>query len=140
MYKQAIAVPRDHPNFGSTAVFDTFRYSPAVSAGGLLFVAGQVGLRVDGTVPETAEEQAERAFERLGVVLEAGGAGFHDLVELVTYHVAIEQHLGAFRAVKDRYITGSFPTWTILGVAALARPNLLIEIRAIAALRPVSAG
>ena len=38
-----------------------------------------------------------------------------------------------FREVKERYITADFPAWTILGVASLARPNLLIEIKAVAA-------
>ena len=135
MSKHIIQVPEGHSVFGSTAVFGTFKYSPAVRAGGLVFVAGQIGLRADGTIPETAQEQADWAFKRLGVILEAGGLGFGDLVELVTYHVDIDKQLTDFRQVKDRYITTDFPAWTILGVAALARSTLLVEIRAVAAAR-----
>ena len=47
--------------------------------------------------------------------------------------INIDKQLTAFRQVKDRYIKEDYPTWTILGVAALARSTLLIEIRAVAA-------
>jgi enamine deaminase RidA (YjgF/YER057c/UK114 family) len=56
-------------------------------------------------------------------------------VELVSYHVRIDEQLTSFREIKDKYFTRDFPAWTILGVASLARPNLLIEIKAVAAAR-----
>lgn len=55
----------------------------------------------------------------------------------MTYHVDVGAQLADFRAVKEKYIRSDFPAWTILGVAALARPELVIEIKAIAATRPV---
>lgn len=134
--KKALLLPDTHPVLGSTAVFQSFNYAPAVAAGGLLFVAGQIGLRADGSVPESAEEQADWAFRRLGAILEAAGSGFEDLVELVSYHVDVDAQLASFRAVKDRYVHQHPPTWTILGVAALARPALLVEIKAVAVQRP----
>ena len=130
---QRLRLPENHPTFGSYKVFDLFQYSPAVQAGGLLFVAGQVGIRPDGTVPESAEEQIELAFQRLGAILARRGLGFDDLVELVSYHVRIDEQLATFRAIKERCITREFPAWTILGVASLARPDLLVEIKAVAA-------
>ena len=130
---QRLRLPGHHPSFGGNKVFDLFQYSPAVQAGGLVFIAGQVGIRPDGTVPESVEEQIELAFQRLGAILAQQGLGFGDLVELVTYHVRIDEQLTTFRAVKERYVTREFPAWTILGVAALARPELLVEIKAVAA-------
>ncbi|MNR51340.1 hypothetical protein D3C85_1710020 [compost metagenome] len=56
-------------------------------------------------------------------------------MELVSYHVRIDDQLTAFREIKDTFITKDFPAWTILGVESLARPNLLIEIKAVAATR-----
>lgn len=132
---QRLRLPDDDPTFGGNAVFDRFRYAPAVKAGGLVFIAGQVGLRPDGSLPETAREQIERAFERLAAILAHLGLGFEDLVELVSYHVEVDTQLADFRAVKDRWITQDFPAWTILGVAALARPGLVVEIKAVAAVR-----
>lgn len=130
--KTTITLPNPHPVFGSTEVFKTFNYAPAVAAGGLLFIAGQIGVRADGTVPDTVEEQIDLAFQRLGAILQAAGLGFEDLVELVSYHVDVDQQLAAFRAIKDRYIQAQAPAWTILGVAALARPTLQVEIKAVA--------
>src|SRR5437867_2567750 len=132
---QRLRLPEDDPTFGSNKVFDLFKYSPAVKAGRLVFIAGQVGIRPDGTVPDSAEEQIDLAFKRLGAILKHEGLGFEDLVELVSYHVRIDEQLTTFREVKDKYVTRDFPAWTILGMASLARPNLLIEIKAVAAAR-----
>lgn len=130
-----LRLPENDPTFGSNKVFDLFQYSPAVRAGGLVFIAGQVGIRADGTVPESAAEQIDLAFQRLGAILAHEGLRFEDLVELVSYHLRIDEQLPTFRQIKERYITREFPAWTILGVASLARPNLLVEIKAVAAAR-----
>ena len=135
--KTTVVLANPHSVLGSTEVFRTFNYAPAVAAGGLLFVAGQIGIRADGTVPGSIEEQIDLAFQRLGAVLAEAGLDFGDLVELVTYHVDIDRQLAAFRDIKDRYIKENAPAWTILGVAALARPTLLVEIKAVAATRDV---
>jgi enamine deaminase RidA (YjgF/YER057c/UK114 family) len=132
---QRLRLPEADPTFGSNKVFDLFKYSPAVTAGGLTFIAGQVGIRADGTVPDSVEEQIRLAFTRLGAILKHQGLRFEDLVELVSYHVRIDEQLTLFREIKDQFIMGQFPTWTIVGVASLARPNLLIEIKAVAAAR-----
>ena len=133
--KTTLALSNPHPVLGSTDVFKTFNYAPAVAAGGLLFVAGQIGLRADGTIPTSVEEQIDLAFRRLGAILQAAGLGFEDLVELVSYHVDIDKQLASFREIKDRYIKDNAPAWTILGVAAVARPTLFVEIKAVAATR-----
>jgi enamine deaminase RidA (YjgF/YER057c/UK114 family) len=132
--KEIMTVPEGHPVFGGPKVFDAFQYSPAVAAGGLLFIAGQIGMRADGTIPEDADEQGVLGFERLGALLALRGLGFSSLVDLTTYHVDIDQQIVAFRAIKERYITEAFPAWTILGVAGLARPVLKVEIKAVAVL------
>ena len=132
---ERLRLPENDPTCGSNKVFDLFKYSPAVKAGGLVFIAGQVGLRPDGTVPESAEEQIRLAFQRLGAILKHEGLGFEDLVELVSYHVRIDEQLATFREIKDEFIQSDFPAWTILGIASLARPNMLIEIKAVAAAR-----
>jgi len=133
--KKALTLPEGHPVFGSNKIFELFQYNPAVESNGLLFIAGQIGMRADGTIPEDVAEQCDLAFQRLGAILEARGLGFEDLVDLTSYHVDIDQHLTTFREVKERYVKQDFPAWTILGVAALARPILKIEVKAVAALR-----
>jgi enamine deaminase RidA (YjgF/YER057c/UK114 family) len=134
--KQAIN-PTD-PMFAGAdgkSIFDRFEYSAAVKAGGLVFVAGQVGLDPDGSIPAELEAQFVNAFERLKVVLESAGSSLDNLVELVTYHVDLPTGLRAFMEIKQRYVKAPFPTWSIIGVAALARPELKIEIKAVATAR-----
>jgi len=118
---------------GGGTIFEKFRYSSAVKAGGLVFVAGQIGLNPDGSMPEKPEQQFVNAFERLKLVLEEAGCGMSDLVELVSYHVGLSAHLAEFAKVKSQYVPEPFPTWTILDIAGLARPGLIIEIKAVAA-------
>lgn len=116
---------------GST-IFKKFGYSPAVRAGDFLYVAGQIGLNPDGTMPANDEGQIVNAFDRLKIVLEEAGASLDDIVELVSYHVGLQNHLGKFVEIKSRYIREPYPTWTILEIAGLARPGLVIEIKAVA--------
>jgi enamine deaminase RidA (YjgF/YER057c/UK114 family) len=116
---------------GST-IFKKFGYSPAVRAGDFLYVAGQIGLNPDGSMPANDEGQIVNAFDRLKIVMEEAGASLDDIVELVSYHVGLQNHLGKFVEIKSRYIREPYPTWTILEIAGLARPGLVIEIKAVA--------
>jgi len=68
-------------------------------------------------------------------LVEAQGRRMSDLVELVSYHVGLGTHLAEFSKVKSQYVPEPFPTWTILDIAGLARPGLIIEIKAVAAAR-----
>lgn len=122
---------------GGGTIFDKFQYSSAVKAGGLVFVAGQIGLNPDGSMPEKPEQQFVNAFERVKLVLEEAGCQMSDLVELVSYHVGLntDNHLADFMKAKAQYVSAPFPTWTILGIAGLARPGLIIEIKAVAVAR-----
>lgn len=135
MPKHIVTVPDGHPKYGPTALFASLRSAPAVLAGGLVFVSGQFGLRPDGSVPVSSVEQATRAFDRLGVVLEAAGCSFDDLVELTSYHVDLDLHLVEFMQVKDRYLKDNLPAWTMLGVHSMARAGLTVQIKAVAAAR-----
>ena len=122
---------------GGGTVFDKFQYSSAVKAGGLVFVAGQIGLNSDGSMPDKHEQQFINAFERIKLVLEEVGCQMSDLVELVSYHVGLNtnNHLADFMKVKAQYVPAPYPTWTILDIAGLARPGLVIEIKAVAVAR-----
>ena len=56
------------------------------------------------------------------------------VVELLTFHVDFNDHLGSFMKVKDRYISEPYPAWTAIGVSALAFGSL-VEIKATAVRR-----
>jgi len=97
-----------------------------------LFTNGQVGTKLDGTTPETTSEQAEVAFTRLEAVLAASNMALSDIVRLTVF-LTDQDDVGTFVKARDRVMRHHKPGAIILIVKALARPELKIEIEAIAA-------
>lgn len=105
-----------------------------VPAGPLVITSGQVGMHQSGDIPSGMEAQTRLAFENLGRALEAGGAGWRDVVKL-TYFVTDLAELLTVRRVRDEFLdTASPPASSLVQVAGLFMPELLIEVEAIASL------
>jgi enamine deaminase RidA (YjgF/YER057c/UK114 family) len=100
----------------------------------LLFTNGQVGTKRDGTTPGTTADQAEVVFARLEAVLAAAKMTLSDIVRLTVF-LPDQGDVGTFVEVRDRVMGDHKPGAIILVVKALARPELKIEIEAIAAKR-----
>lgn len=129
-----IDVPEDSEVFGKTvSAFASFGYSAAVRSHGHLFIAGTIGRRADGTIPEGIEEQTEIAIRKLGEILRLEGLSLSALVDVTSYHVDIHQHMSGFVKAKARLVSPPYPTWSLIGISGLASPGLLVEIRAVAA-------
>lgn len=110
-------------------------YSHVVSipAGRLVWTSGQVGMTAEGEVPGGWEAQTRLAFENVGRALAAGGAGWGDVVKL-TYYVVATDELPVVRRVRDEFVdTTAPPTSSLVQVAGLFRPDLLVEVEAVAA-------
>ena len=111
-------------------------YSHVVSipAGRLVWTSGQVPLDAAGAAPEGWEAQTRLAFANVGRALAAGGADWDDVVKL-TFYVVDTNELATVRAVRDEFVnTAAPPTSSLVQVAGLFRPDLLIEVEAVAAL------
>ena len=121
------------------SMYDRFHFAPAVRSGGLLLCSGQIGIDASGRAPADPTEQFTLAFEMVRTILGDAGLDFSDVVEMTTFHVGLMQHIGAFTAVKDKYLPPPFPAWTAIGVSELAFPGGLAEVRVIAALRTPAA-
>lgn len=105
-----------------------------IPAGRLVWTSGQVGIAADGSVPSGCEAQTQLVFENVGRALAAAGAGWHDVVKLTFYVVSVDE-LEIIRAVRDEYVnTGAPPTSSLVQVAGLFRPDLLIEVEAVASI------
>jgi enamine deaminase RidA (YjgF/YER057c/UK114 family) len=110
-------------------------YSHVVSipAGRLVWTSGQVGIAADGAVAQGWEAQTRLAFENVGRALAAAGAEWPDVVKLTLFVVAIDEL--SVRRVRDAFINlAAPPTSSLVQVAGLFRPDLLIEVEAVAAL------
>ncbi|AMB60098.1 RidA family protein [Microterricola viridarii] len=114
----------------------TAQFSQAirVSGGDLVFVSGIIGMRADGSLPETTREQIEVAFENLTAVLRAADASPDDVVK-VNVFIGEEFRLlrDDLREIRARYFTHDFPVSTLVQVAGFAGPDYRFEIEAIAA-------
>jgi enamine deaminase RidA (YjgF/YER057c/UK114 family) len=132
---------------GMEVLHEKYHYCPGIKIGNTLYISGQVGRDENLQVVQGVEAQFVQAFENVKKVLDAAGATFDDVVEMVTYHVtghepstaAPEQqftipHLLLFMQVKDRYFTKEFPTWTGVGITGLSTPGLIVEIKCTAVL------
>lgn len=117
---------------GTEALYEHYHFSQATRLGDMIWVSGQVGIDANMTPGEGTAAQAELAFEGLKRVLEAAGASLADVVELMTFHTDLLGSQADFSPVKDRYFPDRYPSWTAVGVAHLAMPELLLEIRAVA--------
>ena len=109
-------------------------YSNGVStpgSGRWLHVAGQVGVRPDGTVPAGFADQAELAWSNLVAILADAGMAASDLVK-VTHFLVRADDLKDYNAVRSRHLGAARPASTLLIVQALARPQWLIEVEAVA--------
>lgn len=97
-----------------------------------LHVSGQVGLSPDGKLPSGVAAQAENVWRNIEAILAEAGMGIGDLVRVNTFLVD-PAHVAESRAVRLRHLGEHRPASTLLVVAALAAPEYLIEIEALAA-------
>ena len=109
-------------------------YSNGVSAPGSgrwLYVAGQIGVRPDGTLAATFVDQAEAAWQNLVGVLADAGMTPHDLVK-VTHYLVRADDLKDYNPVRSRHLGSARPASTLIIAQALARPEWLFEVEAVA--------
>ena len=100
-----------------------------------LVIAGQIGLRPDGTLADTIDGQCEWAFRNILGVLEAADMGPQDITKLTTY--VTDRDIGqAFAEARAKVLGDVRPPSTFLVVAGLGQPSWLIEIDATAARSP----
>src|SRR5690606_36927033 len=111
-------------------------YSHLVVAppGRLVAISGQVALDARGNPVGAGDFHAQcvQVFENLKRALAAEGLGFEDVLRLDMY-VTDMDNIAILREVRDRYLTGEHPpASTLVQVQALVRPELEVEIAALA--------
>ncbi len=107
-------------------------YNQAIKHGNMLFTSGQIPLdpqsgEIVGTDIST---QAKQVLENLLAVLEAGGAGFGQVVK-TTCFLDDMNDFAAFNEVYQQYFSGDAPARSCVAVDRLPK-NVLVEIEAVA--------
>ena len=126
----------DHPR--PEGLLDNPAFSQVVSATGTrtVYTAGQVSIDERGSVIGAGDlaAQTAQAMRNVGLALAAAGAGYADIVKITTYVVNYKPEDRAVigRARAPFFSNGTPPASTLVGVGALALPDWLVEIEAVA--------
>ena len=113
-------------------------YSHVVAASGrrTIYTAGQVSIDEHGALvgPGDLAAQTAQVMRNVGLALAAAGAGYADIVKITTYVVNYkpEDRTVIGKARAPFFAGGKPPASTLVGVAALAMPEWLVEIEAVA--------
>jgi 2-iminobutanoate/2-iminopropanoate deaminase len=122
--------------YGAPGVYDPPGYSQGMKVTGartILFTAGQVPYDAEGGVRHRGDftAQARAVFGAIKALIEAGGGNLDGVVKLTTY-VTDVRYRADFRAVREEFFGARGPASTMVEVSALAHPDYLIEVEAIA--------
>jgi enamine deaminase RidA (YjgF/YER057c/UK114 family) len=110
-----------------------------VSAGRIIFIAGQTALDRDGGVmgKDDFAVQAEQVFRNLGIALQAAGCTAAHLVKLTVFLTDMD-NLKRYREARNRFFASvtppAAPAVTLVEVSKLYHSDFMIEIEAIAAI------
>lgn len=101
----------------------------------LIFLSGQLSRDAEGRLVGAGDmaEQTRQCIRNMRTVLEAAGGTLDDIVSVVVYTTDMREFRNIV-AARTEFFVDKLPTSTIVEVAHLADPGLLIEIQAIAAL------
>lgn len=104
-------------------------FSNCLRVGNQLFLSGMTAADPDAD----AYAQSVSCLEKIRALVEAAGGSLADVVKISVYLTDIELR-GEFSRARAEFFPGRKPCSTLLGVAALARPGLVIEVEATAIL------
>src|SRR5262245_23124579 len=97
-------------------------YSPAIRAGQLLFLSGQVALEpaTGNLIAGDVAAQTSRVLDNLGALLKAAGRSFTDVVRTTVY-LADMNDFGAMNEVYGKYFAEPYPARATVQVARLPK-------------------
>jgi enamine deaminase RidA (YjgF/YER057c/UK114 family) len=106
----------------------------AVVAGNTIYLRGQVGQDLDTSESVGADDpaaQAEQALSNIDRLLREAGSRLEEICKIVIY-LTDTRYREQVYGVTGRWLKGVYPVSTGVVVSALARPEWLVEIDAIA--------
>ncbi len=125
---------------GAPAPLGLYSNVAIAEPGRLAFIAGQVAVDAQGEIvgPHDVAAQTPVVLENIGLILKDLGVTFAEVLEFNTYIVGTESREPWFAARTEAYNRffpeGNYPPNTLLIIGGLARPELLVEISAVARL------
>jgi 2-iminobutanoate/2-iminopropanoate deaminase len=111
-------------------------YSPAVKVRGgeTIYLAGHAGFQDETgkTYPDDFDGQVRVTFERLQQTLEKAGGSLADIVTMTVFITDMANGTRFTQLRRQFFKESAYPASALIGIKALARPEMMIEIQAIA--------
>lgn len=107
----------------------------------IAYVSGMTARGPDGQtiLGDNEYDQAKVAFQKIRSMLEAAGGHMDDVVKLTIFVTRIGKNTEVWRA-REEFFSGDFPACSLVEVRNLAKPEILLEIEAIAHIGCSAAG
>ena len=113
-------------------------FSQAVVANGFVFISGQVGWDKDFSLVGTGSfsDQLDQCFKNVNNLLEDSRSSMDQVVHIRIYikHLGDSERILTVEKINQLYPRTYKPANTVIGVETLARPELLVEVEAVATL------
>jgi 2-iminobutanoate/2-iminopropanoate deaminase len=106
-------------------------WSNCLVVNGVAYVAGMVARGKDGKAAGDEYDQAKEIFAKIRRLIEAAGGTMANVVKVVIFVTDIKNRERVWQARREVF-TGDFPVSTLVQVAALASPDIKVEIEAVA--------
>ncbi len=104
-----------------------------VSGARLVVLSGLIAHDPDGHIPHGLEAQCRHIFEHMAALLGEAGGSLANVVKLTTFLTTLDGY-DTFLRVRKEYFAATPPASSTVQVAALVRPEALIEVEALAVL------
>ncbi len=106
--------------------------SPGVRVGELLFISGNVANDANGNLvgPGDCEAQTRQVMSNIRTIAQAAGASMSDVVKMTCFLTDVNNY-AAYGKVRSETFSNSPPASSTVIVAALVRPEFLVEVEAV---------
>ena len=104
--------------------------SPGIRVGDFLFVSGHVGVDAHGNVVGDCEAQSRQVMASIRGVIEAAGGRMEDVAKITCFLTNMDDY-PTYAKVRLETWPSNPPASSTVGVSALVRPELVVEVEAI---------
>ncbi|MDC3107722.1 RidA family protein [Paracoccaceae bacterium] len=98
----------------------------------LLSISGQIGNNIEGEVAESLEDQYRLALQNINLIVESQG-GTKEAIAKITVFMTNEPEWEKIKSAADEFLPSPRPSMSFIYVKGLFRPEIKVEIEALAA-------
>ena len=116
--------PKPAANYSNVAVIPSRKK--------LLSISGQIGNDMEGNIAEGLEDQYRLALQNINLIVESQG-GTKEAIAKITVFMIDEPDWLKIKSAADEFLPSPRPSMSFIYVKGLFRPDIKVEIEALAA-------